>query len=86
MAGDGPGVTVVMGAQWGDEGKGKLVDVLAADADIVARCAVRAAASRCRSRGSHDARRSRCAAPSLVCVCRPPSAFPRTPSRVLTHR
>ena len=33
-------VTVVMGAQWGDEGKGKLVDVLAADVDFVARCAV----------------------------------------------
>ncbi|VDB89651.1 unnamed protein product [Peniophora sp. CBMAI 1063] len=31
--------TVVLGAQWGDEGKGKLVDVLSADADICARCA-----------------------------------------------
>jgi adenylosuccinate synthase len=29
--------TVVVGAQWGDEGKGKIVDVLAADVDIVAR-------------------------------------------------
>ena len=29
--------TVVVGAQWGDEGKGKIVDVLAADADVVAR-------------------------------------------------
>ncbi|MBX6366082.1 MAG: adenylosuccinate synthase [Gemmatimonadetes bacterium] len=29
--------TVVVGAQWGDEGKGKIVDVLAAEADIVAR-------------------------------------------------
>ncbi len=28
---------VVVGAQWGDEGKGKIVDVLAADASIVAR-------------------------------------------------
>ncbi len=27
----------VMGAQWGDEGKGKIVDVLSEDADIVAR-------------------------------------------------
>ncbi len=27
----------VLGAQWGDEGKGKIVDVLAADADVVAR-------------------------------------------------
>jgi len=31
---------VVLGAQWGDEGKGKLVDVLAQDVDIVARCQV----------------------------------------------
>jgi adenylosuccinate synthase len=30
-------VTVVVGAQWGDEGKGKIVDHLSADADIVAR-------------------------------------------------
>ena len=29
--------TVVVGAQWGDEGKGKIVDALAAAADIVAR-------------------------------------------------
>ncbi|KAF9012856.1 Adenylosuccinate synthetase [Hymenopellis radicata] len=33
------GVTVVLGSQWGDEGKGKLVDILAADADICARSA-----------------------------------------------
>jgi len=31
-------VTVVLGAQWGDEGKGKVVDMLAGEADIVARC------------------------------------------------
>jgi len=30
-------VLVVVGAQWGDEGKGKVVDFLAAEADIVAR-------------------------------------------------
>jgi adenylosuccinate synthase len=30
-------VRVVVGAQWGDEGKGKLVDVLSKDVDIVAR-------------------------------------------------
>ena len=30
--------TVVLGAQWGDEGKGKLVDILAQDADVCARC------------------------------------------------
>lgn len=29
--------TVVVGGQWGDEGKGKIVDVLAEEADIVAR-------------------------------------------------
>jgi adenylosuccinate synthase len=29
--------TVVIGTQWGDEGKGKLVDILAADADVVVR-------------------------------------------------
>ncbi|CAI5696864.1 unnamed protein product [Oreochromis niloticus] len=31
-------VTVVLGAQWGDEGKGKVVDLLATEADIVCRC------------------------------------------------
>jgi len=31
-------VRVVLGAQWGDEGKGKLVDLLAEHADVVARC------------------------------------------------
>lgn len=31
-------VKVVLGAQWGDEGKGKLVDLLAEHADVVARC------------------------------------------------
>lgn len=30
--------TIVIGAQWGDEGKGKLVDILCADTDICARC------------------------------------------------
>ena len=29
--------TVVVGCQWGDEGKGKIVDVLAADVDVIAR-------------------------------------------------
>lgn len=29
----------MLGAQWGDEGKGKLVDILSADFDICARCA-----------------------------------------------
>lgn len=31
-------VTVVLGSQWGDEGKGKVVDMLAVHADVVARC------------------------------------------------
>jgi adenylosuccinate synthase len=30
-------VAVVLGAQWGDEGKGKLIDILSAEYDIVAR-------------------------------------------------
>lgn len=30
-------VTVVIGTQWGDEGKGKVIDYLAKDADIIAR-------------------------------------------------
>lgn len=30
-------VTAVIGAQWGDEAKGKIVDLLSADADVVAR-------------------------------------------------
>lgn len=34
-------VTVVLGTQWGDEGKGKIVDMLAAKADICCRCQVR---------------------------------------------
>ena len=31
-------VTIVAGAQWGDEGKGRVVDLLAQDADLVIRC------------------------------------------------
>jgi adenylosuccinate synthase len=30
-------VTVLVGAQWGDEGKGRYVDFLASQADVVAR-------------------------------------------------
>lgn len=39
MRGDGGRgrCTVIVGCQWGDEGKGKIVDVLAEDVDIVAR-------------------------------------------------
>ena len=29
--------TVVLGSQWGDEGKGKIVDLLAVNADVVCR-------------------------------------------------
>jgi adenylosuccinate synthase len=32
------GVTAVIGLQWGDEGKGKIVDTLCEDADVVVRC------------------------------------------------
>ena len=30
-------VTVVLGSQWGDEGKGKVVDLLASKAELVCR-------------------------------------------------
>ena len=30
-------VTVIIGSQWGDEGKGKIVDLISADVDVVAR-------------------------------------------------
>ncbi|KAL3874658.1 hypothetical protein ACJMK2_037640 [Sinanodonta woodiana] len=33
-----PPVTVVLGTQWGDEGKGKVVDMISHKADIVCRC------------------------------------------------
>jgi len=33
-------VNVVLGAQWGDEGKGKIVDLLCQKADVVCRCQV----------------------------------------------
>jgi adenylosuccinate synthase len=36
MSGNGR-CTVVVGCQWGDEGKGKIVDVLAEDVDVIAR-------------------------------------------------
>lgn len=34
-------VVCISGAQWGDEGKGKVVDMLATEADVVCRCQVR---------------------------------------------
>lgn len=33
-------VAVVLGTQWGDEGKGKLVDILAQQYEVVARAQV----------------------------------------------
>ncbi|KAK7861188.1 adenylosuccinate synthetase [Quercus suber] len=39
-------VSGVLGCQWGDEGKGKLVDILAHHFDIVARCQVDSAGAR----------------------------------------
>ena len=33
-------VAVILGAQWGDEGKGKIVDLLCQGADVVCRCQV----------------------------------------------
>lgn len=32
--------TVVLGTQWGDEGKGKIIDLLALKADVVCRAQV----------------------------------------------
>jgi len=37
VGGCGMSITAVVGAQWGDEGKGKIVDLLAQDAEIVVR-------------------------------------------------
>lgn len=37
---DARAVTVVLGTQWGDEGKGKVVDMLATKADVCCRCQV----------------------------------------------
>lgn len=39
-------VAGVLGTQWGDEGKGKLVDILAKRFDVVARCQVSSALAR----------------------------------------
>ncbi len=48
-------VSVVLGAQWGDEGKGKLVDLLAERADLVARCQVRTGGTTAAGRGGFTA-------------------------------
>ena len=50
-------VSVVVGAQWGDEGKGKIVDMLTDKVDIVARYQGGANAGthcRCRRKGVYS--------------------------------
>ena len=37
MSGEKMGISAIIGGQWGDEGKGKIIDFLAADADLIAR-------------------------------------------------
>jgi adenylosuccinate synthase len=66
---------VVLGTQWGDEGKGKLVDILAQQYDIVARAQVRGYCAQslagcqvfffCRTASLHKSRSTSCAA---VCL------------------
>jgi adenylosuccinate synthase len=34
-------LAVVLGLQWGDEGKGKIIDYMAQNFDVCARCQVR---------------------------------------------
>ena len=45
-------VAGVLGAQWGDEGKGKLVDILAQRFDVVARCQVSLSLARASREGA----------------------------------
>ncbi|CAJ0551816.1 Ff.00g057950.m01.CDS01 [Fusarium sp. VM40] len=33
------GISIILGSQWGDEGKGKLTDILAPEAQLCARAA-----------------------------------------------
>ena len=66
-------VVVLLGTQWGDEGKGKLVDVLCQNADVVCRCQVckvssvgGKVAATCSSRGARYSKfHSRCV---LLCI------------------
>lgn len=46
-------VALVLGTQWGDEGKGKLVDILARQYDMVARAQVSTYQSRQCSQSAH---------------------------------
>ena len=60
-------VAGVLGTQWGDEGKGKLVDILAQRFDVVARCQVSLARARLsRRRNARSPPRCYC---SLACWC-----------------
>lgn len=62
-------VCVVLGSQWGDEGKGKLVDILAQQYDVVARAQVRAPCTPRRGRCHGRAARP-CAPPhTWMCAC-----------------
>ena len=49
-------VNVIVGSQWGDEGKGKIVDLLSKDADVVARYQGGANAGHFRHRDRHRSR------------------------------
>ena len=44
-------VSVVLGAQWGDEGKGKIIDLIAGDYDIISRFSGQNDTPRARFRG-----------------------------------
>ena len=67
---------VVVGAQWGDEGKGKVVDVLAAQADLVV--AAWGADGAFRGRGERVAARLTRVAP-LFCLGQTQTGHPRHP-------
>ena len=60
---------IIIGAQWGDEGKGKIVDLLAEDADLVCRGQVRL----CRYDLGHlvlsEIRTSLCSSPTFLEIC-----------------
>lgn len=74
----GSRVTVVLGAQWGDEGKGKVVDLLATDADIISRCQVRGAPAGAPGPlpGRLHPPRARSAPPARDALPAPPAATP----------
>lgn len=85
-----PQVCVVLGTQWGDEGKGKLVDILAQQYEIVARAQVRQhPRDACRAERhrrvapppSKAHRRPRAPSPPLAC-----RAAPTPGTRSMTRR